>query len=149
MFNQKYFDIQKYVLYILVKFDQTKGITMSKYRNLTFKLASLEGSQWRATFDEIEEILQFPLPASAGLYQAWGANGGGHSQSSAWRSAGWKTGDVDLKSEMVTFYYDGADEGDPPPHRAPQAGLTIAQAKEGLSIGLGVPLDSIEIIVRG
>ena len=55
-------------------------------------------------FREIEDVLGFALPASARSYPAWWENDpspGRHS--SAWLLAGWKTEEVDLGGEKVTF----------------------------------------------
>ena len=114
-----------------------------KYLNLTTYLASLDGQVWHATFNEIEDVLGFPLPDSARAYPAWWANQG-RSQSQAWQSAGWRTASVDVPAERVTFIYTAGDESDDAP-----SGLTIAQAKEGLAAQFGVSSDNIEIIIRG
>lgn len=117
---------------------------MSKYQSLSLHLAQIEGIDWQASFDEIEEVLRRPLPESAKQYPAWWANQG-RAQSLAWESAGWKTKDVDLKKEKVTFVYVGGIEDEVPD--APK--LTIAEAKAGLASNFGVPVDAIEIVVRG
>ncbi|PWK14934.1 hypothetical protein C7459_104136 [Tumebacillus permanentifrigoris] len=56
------------------------------------------------TCRQIEEILQFKLPASAYKHRAWWANEqkGTHTHSRAWRYAGWKTTDVRI-GEKITF----------------------------------------------
>lgn len=121
---------------------------MSKYRGLTLHLASLDENVWVANFSEIEDVLGFPLPDSAYSYPAWWANqsGGGHSQSSAWQSAGWKTSDLDLRAKRVRFYYEA---GEPAAAEKQRVGLTIPEAKEGLAAHFGVGPENIEIIVRG
>lgn len=127
---------------------------MSKYSNLSLHLASLDTSVWNATFDEVSRVLGFPLPSSAYNYPAWWANqsGAGHTQSSAWQNAGWKTADLDLKGQRVTFRYCGGEapsldkEAEP---AAKQAPLTIAEAKAGLAQFFGVREDQIEITIRG
>jgi hypothetical protein len=123
---------------------QAEAIEMSKYQNLTFHLANHEGVEWRASFDEIEEVLRMPLPDSAKQYPAWWANQG-RAQSLAWESAGWKTKDVDLKNETIRFIYvRDPDDQMPEPMR-----LTIAEAKEGLAANFGVSADAVEITIRG
>ena len=155
---------------------------MSKYRNLTYHLSSLGQHRWRATFQEISDILGFELPQSAYEYPAWWANqAGGHAQSSAWQDAGWRTENLDLEAQCVTFIrypgnalaIDAPSKGNAMPafnninalagQNALDIGessqslakdenippLTISQAKIGLSKTFGVPIDSIEIIVRG
>jgi hypothetical protein len=117
---------------------------MSKYQNLTFHLASLEGVDWHASFDEIEEVLRMPLPDSAKQYPAWWANQG-RAQSLAWESAGWKTKDVDLRSGTVRFIYASGPEDELPE----LAKLTIAEAKAGLAAAFNVPVEAVEITIRG
>jgi len=77
---------------------------MSRYEPLTrFLEARLEG-QIPLTFGEIERILHRSLPPSARQHQPWWANTSTHSHAGAWMRAGWRTGDVNLASERVTFY---------------------------------------------
>lgn len=78
---------------------------MSKYIRLNQHLKSLQSQEWSASFEEIEKILGFSLPASAYEYQAWWANqtGGGHIQSASWQEAGWRTANLDLNGRTVTF----------------------------------------------
>lgn len=78
---------------------------MSKYNPLRAHLDALQGNEWRASFNDIENVLGFKLPASAYEYQAWWANqsGSGHTQSAAWQEAGWKTEDLDLARRTVKF----------------------------------------------
>lgn len=118
---------------------------MSKYLNLTLHLAQLDGHEWEASFEEIEDVLGFPLPESAWQYPAWWANQG-RAQSLAWQSAGWQTSAVDIAGGRLKFIYLGersdADESDVKP-------LTISDAKAGLAVTFGVPIDSIEIVIRG
>jgi hypothetical protein len=119
--------------------------SMSKYFNLTAYLANMEEGTWEATFSDVEEVLGFPLPDSARKHRPWWANQG-HAQSAAWLGAGYKTVNVDLENEKVTFLYvgDGVDR------EAPQAAkLSIAEAKAGLAAFFGVPVEAIEITIRG
>lgn len=117
---------------------------MSKYQNLTYHLANHEGVEWRASFGDIEEILRMPLPDSAKQYPAWWANQG-RAQSLAWESAGWKTKDVDLKSGTIRFVY----VRDPEDQMPEVEKLSIADAKAGLAATFSVPVEAIEITIRG
>lgn len=76
-----------------------------KYFQLKRHLESLIGDIWGVTFDELERIIGFALPASARRYPAWWANQtqGGHSQAHAWIDAGWVTREVDTREGHVTF----------------------------------------------
>lgn len=70
-------------------------------------LEPLSGSEWDTGFRQLESILGFALPASARLYPAWWANDACQGrQAMAWLSAGWRTGDLNLTGETVTFYRD-------------------------------------------
>ena len=79
-----------------------------KYAPLYRHLLALPTAQaeWRAGFAEVEAVLGFRLPGSARLYRPWWANGGkasGHSHALAWQAAGWRTAQVDLEAERLTF----------------------------------------------
>ena len=78
---------------------------MGKYQSLARHLASLQTETWNARFNELEEVLGFPLPQSAYRHRAWWANqnGSNHSQTEGWRSAGWETRDVDFNHRTVRF----------------------------------------------
>jgi hypothetical protein len=140
---------------------------MSKYAALAEHLTSLTVGRWRPGFSEIEKILQRKLPSSARLYPAWWANqkGIGHSQTLSWLGVGWETAELDLASEKVTFVrtrrapelllasdrvssVEGFAET-PAQHEDHKQGISIARAKAGLSAYYDVPLDRIEITIRG
>ncbi|MCB2015231.1 MAG: hypothetical protein R3E11_02760 [Sphingobium sp.] len=119
---------------------------MSKYVKLTTFLASYDAGIWEPTFSEIEEVLGFPLPASARQYQAWWSNQM-RAQSIGWQSAGWKTSSVDLEKQRVTFVYvEDRDESDNETPQIPH--LTIGDAKIGLANSFGVKPEQIEITIR-
>ncbi len=66
----------------------------------------------RLTFRQIERMLGTSLPGSARRYSAWWANDGtSHSHARSWISAGFKTREVDLGSETVTFLRLGSAPG--------------------------------------
>lgn len=82
-----------------------EAVKRGKYAPLFRHLDKLATSQWSTTFAALERILGFELPKSARLYRPWWANDSksGHSQSMAWDVAGWKTANVDLDAETLTF----------------------------------------------
>jgi len=84
---------------------------MSRYQPLADFLAGQKSDQWEASFDQIEAELGFALPNSARRYPAWWANqsGGGHSQTTGWRSVGWRTAALDLAARRVRFERDAGD----------------------------------------
>ena len=75
-----------------------------KYRKLYTHLSNLGTEEWITSFNEIEAILGFQLPASARLHRPWWgnqSNGNGHSQSLAWTLAGWETANVNMDAETL------------------------------------------------
>lgn len=82
---------------------------MTKYSRLTDHLQSLDSNEWHASFKELEKILGFLLPESARRYPAWWANDARQGrQANAWLSAGWKTEDLNLTGETVSFRKAGS-----------------------------------------
>src|SRR5579863_9520838 len=76
----------------------------SKYDPLRRRLASAPGERLRLSFREIEDILGFDLPTSARTHAPWWANtAGSHVQAGAWLDAGWRTCQVDVAGEAVSF----------------------------------------------
>ena len=67
---------------------------MKKYSNLKFHLEESGSSIVTMTFAELEKVLGFPLPASAGKFKNWWSNTRS-GQSSSWQEAGYK---ADAKS---------------------------------------------------
>ena len=128
---------------------------MSKYGNLTVYLveAGAEKSPLKLSFGQIERIIGSPLPESARRYQAWWANqsGNGHSQAFSWACAGWRTSELNLEDETVTFLYVAEDMARKNLERqrgATPEGISIDEAKSRLAVTFGVPTESIEIVVR-
>lgn len=83
-----------------------EAASRGKYAPLYRHLSAMPGSEWRASFAEVEAILGFALPDSARLYRPWWSNqkkGTGHSHALAWQAAGWKTREVDLEAEALVF----------------------------------------------
>jgi hypothetical protein len=76
----------------------------TKYEPLQVRLRQTPGSRIRFSFREIEAILGFALPRSARTHAPWWANvGGSHVQAEAWMGAGWRTCQVDVPGERVSF----------------------------------------------
>lgn len=74
-----------------------------RYSRLFISFVDRWDYRWRATFEDIEEILGFALPPSARRHSAWWSNTKSHSQALAWIAAGWKKSSIDMKGEMVVF----------------------------------------------
>lgn len=77
---------------------------MSKYEPLMRKLKSMPSREWPTSFREIERTLGFRLPKSARTHRAWWSNNASNSvMTKAWLSAGWRTEQVDMQTEKLTF----------------------------------------------
>ena len=77
-----------------------------KYQELYTYLSSLQVSEWRTSFNEVEAVIGFELPPSARLHRPWWGNqrgGNGHSHALAWSVAGWETAEVDMDAETLMF----------------------------------------------
>lgn len=129
---------------------------MSKYRTLSRHLVGRRDTPWVARFQEIEAILGFSLPRSAYSYPAWWSNqsGDGHIQSQAWQSAGWRTGELDLAKQQVSFFRQEIDlteqrDANKSPSVGHKEGLTIAEAKAGVAVYYDVSPENVEITIRG
>ena len=116
-----------------------------KYQKLTEYLASIDDTEWEATFEQIERVLGFRLPESARQHQAWWSNQM-RSQSLGWQLAGWKTTALDLENERVTLVYVAGD--DPDKRSANAKPLIIQAAKDGLAAAFGVDPSQVEITIR-
>ncbi len=74
-----------------------------KYRKLYSYLCGLRTGEWRATFSDIEAIVGDKLKPSARRHRASWANDNTQSFARAWLAAGWKTADVNMSAETLTF----------------------------------------------
>jgi hypothetical protein len=83
-----------------------------KYRPLREFLSRQTVAEAPMSFAEVEDVLGFPLPASARNHAAWWSNNvGTHVHAAAWRGAGWRTSRVNLAAERVTFVREAAAPG--------------------------------------
>lgn len=74
-----------------------------KYRHLAELLENSEGKKLSLTFSQIENTIGFSLPESARQYREFWANTTTHSIALSWLSVGYKTVDVNLENETVSF----------------------------------------------
>lgn len=116
---------------------------MSKYEGLSAHLGRTKSDRWTASFAEVERLIEGKLPQSALYYPAWWANQN-RAQSLAWESVGWRTAGVNLRGRTVTFEKVNSDRLPATPRK-----LTIAEAKAGLAANFGIPVEAIEISIRG
>ena len=84
---------------------QRRQAKQGKYQKLFDHLCGLKSSEWRTTFNEIESIVGFKLPASARRYRPWWANQSGrdHSHALAWGAAGWETSEVNMEAGTLVL----------------------------------------------
>jgi len=85
-------------------------MSKSKYeplKNYLVDLAKRGQRKVSLSFEKVESILGFPLCESAYGYQQWWENSRSHSQAKAWLDAGWETGPVDMRNQIVTFKFRG------------------------------------------
>jgi len=75
-----------------------------KYGLLAAHLRGQTGNQVSMTFAEVAEAAGGALPASAYRHRPWWANSRAqHTQARAWLDAGFRTEDVDMEGQRVTF----------------------------------------------
>src|SRR5579863_6570470 len=100
----------------------------SKYAPLQRYLEQAAGSRLRLSFRDVEAILQFALPKSARTYAPWWANvGGSHVQAEAWMDAGWRTCNVDVPGERVSFERASTGAPDATEARPPSPVAAVAE----------------------
>lgn len=84
----------------------------TKYHPLFEHLLFSGQGQICMTFADIEGLLQASLPPSARRREEWWSNSpSGHSQARAWLRANYRTSQIDLSGETVTFTLRGWPEG--------------------------------------
>lgn len=85
--------------------------TVSKYDPLAEHLRRSTG-RIELSFADIEAILGAQLPGSARRHAAWWSNSGGtHVQALAWLSVGYRSEQVNLEGERLTFVPERSAEG--------------------------------------
>lgn len=85
---------------------------MSKYEPLTQFLKAKHGRQVRMSFAEIEQVLGQKLPGkSKGIRAWWSNNPSNNVLTRAWLAAGYKSAQVDITGEKVSFVPVAAAEG--------------------------------------
>lgn len=96
---------------------------MTKYAPLARALSGRPGSHWPTTFRELETIIGARLPQSARLYPAWWSNNpSNNTMTRVWLDAGWKTENVDIPNERLTFRRVTTRPNDTPPGMAEGGG---------------------------
>ncbi len=80
-----------------------EGARTGAYSPLRHFLEAQEESYLTLSFDDVATIIGRPLPASAYGHNAWWANNLDHTHARAWMDAGWRTEDLSLTAERVSF----------------------------------------------
>lgn len=114
---------------------------MSKYAPLTRHLASRTQQQVPMKFDELEQLLGFPLPASARRHRGWWSNNPQNSvMTKAWLAAGYHSRDVDLTEGRLLFERLDVVEpaGDLPDH--PLWGWAVGTVTVAPGVDLTAPM---------
>ncbi len=84
---------------------------MGKYDALGRYLSRLNRTREILSFNEVEEILGFPLPMSSRTHRPWWSNDKTHVQAvDGWLSVGWKVQSAGVIKEIVTFRKLGRSE---------------------------------------
>ena len=85
---------------------------MSKYAPLTAFLKSRNGRDVRLAFSEIEALIGQKLPAKSKAHRAWWSNNPNNSvMTKAWLAAGYKSAQVDMAGEKLSFVPDRQQSG--------------------------------------
>src|SRR5690242_8642971 len=85
----------------------------TKYAPFIDYLEEQKADSVRVSFAKIEKILGFELPASARYPQWWSNNDFNSVFTKAWLRAGWRSKEVDVVDESITFFRpEDADEDD-------------------------------------
>lgn len=80
-----------------------KGPSASRYAPIGEHLAAVKKDAATLTFEQVEDLIDGELPASAHRHRAWWANTDTHSQALTWISKGWLVQEADLDKGRVTF----------------------------------------------
>lgn len=75
----------------------------TKYAPLTDYLAARQGRPITMTFGDVERVVGRPLPASKHYRAWWSNNPTNNVMTRAWLAAGFKTANVDITAERLTF----------------------------------------------
>lgn len=77
---------------------------MSKYKPLEEYLSRSQEHSIKLTFKQVEEIIGTPLPPSATRYRGWWSNNPHNGViAHSWLNAGYKSAQVDMKSQTLFF----------------------------------------------
>lgn len=76
----------------------------SKYEKLANYLTGRKEEMLRMTFEQIENLIDGPLPQAAYEHRAWWANSDSNNHAiNGWMQAGWETTRVDMDNQELMF----------------------------------------------
>ncbi|HEY3695490.1 DUF7662 domain-containing protein [Phenylobacterium sp.] len=87
---------------------------MTKYQPLRDHLQGHKAAFWRASFDDLEQVLGFTLPKTARESTAWWANDAEKAHCRTWLDAGWRIESVDRAGQVALFERQDVLEDDLP-----------------------------------
>jgi len=127
---------------------------MSKYQPLAEHLASRREPFWRASFDDLEAILGFPLPKAAHTSGSWWTNSPDKPHHSAWLASGWEVESVDRAGKAVLFHRQSYEPEDELPERyftapAPSAPASDASVSMKRMMGLTAVVGGVVAVAAG
>ncbi len=113
---------------------------MTNYQPLSAFLGSQRLSRLTLTFKEVEDILGQPLPPSARKHQPWWANTDSHSQAKCWLKLGWKSEQITLSGEKVTFVRNGSPIASSPFSGVPSSpNIGVEESRKAFEPALQAP----------
>ena len=79
---------------------------MSKYDPFGAFLRAQKADEITLSFDKIEKILGFALPASQDNYAWWSNNADNNVMTKVWLEAGWRVKHIKLREREIVFHRD-------------------------------------------
>ena len=100
---------------------------MGKYDRLGAFLAAHTAAEIPMTFQQIESLIGAPLPPAASRHRAWWSNSPDNSViTRAWRDAGFRAFQVDMKARSLEFRRDG-DQNAPGASKTPSPQAAVLE----------------------
>ncbi len=141
-------------------------MVISKYEELARFLEKQDPELLRMSFDEIEKVIEGPLPKGAREYRAWWANSETNNHAvNGWLNVGWETSQVDMEKGELVFiraqqvFQDSLIPGYMPKTKSRRTGfkgqsrmdseLEIILRQVGGLANLSHLIDAVERYIRG
>jgi hypothetical protein len=91
------------VFFVCIYIGDPMEVAMTKYESLGSYLQQQDVTLIRLSFEQIERILGFQLPASAYAYPAWWSNTLSHRLGFMLAGYGFRTRHLDLATQRISF----------------------------------------------